>query len=101
MYYIPGNHDVGLGDRPNMSSLARPRYRSAFGPLAQHVKLGGHSLFMIDAPALVDEDLRLENAGKAGSATRLPEDLQYLQHVRAGQVANASGYLIRSRLLFD
>lgn len=81
-----------------MSSLARPRYRSAFGPLAQHVKLGGHSLFMIDAPALVDEDLRLENAGEAGSATRLPEDLQYLQHVRAGQVANASGYLIRSRL---
>ncbi|KAF8502047.1 Metallo-dependent phosphatase-like protein [Russula emetica] len=88
LYYIPGNHDVGLGDRRNMSSLARPRYRSAFGPLTQHVKLGGHSLFMIDAPALVDEDLRREDAGKKGSVNGLPQDLEYLQHMRAGQVAN-------------
>ena len=96
MYYIPGNHDVGLGDRPNTSSLARPRYKSAFGPFAQHVELGGHSLFMIDASALVDEDLRLEDAGKVGSANGLPQDLEHLQHMRAGQVAGE--YLVRSRL---
>jgi hypothetical protein len=96
VYYIPGNHDVGLGGRRNTSSLARPRYRAAFGPLAQHVKLGGHSLFMIDAPALVDEDLRRQDAGEQGGANGLPQDLGYLQHMRAGQVASA--YLVQSRL---
>lgn len=78
---------MGLGDRDNTSSLARPRYRSAFGPLTRHVKLGGHSLFMIDAPALVDEDIRREDAGERGSARGLPQDLGYLQHMRAEQVA--------------
>ena len=82
---------MGLGDRGNISSFARPRYRSAFGPLTRHVKLGGHSLFMIDAPALVDEELRRENAGERGSVNGLPQDLEYLQHMRAKQVA--SGYL--------
>jgi ethanolamine phosphate phosphodiesterase len=96
VYYIPGNHDIGLGDRSNLSSLARPRYRSAFGPLTQLVKLGGHSLFMIDAPALVDEDLRRERAVEQGRANGLPQELQYLQHMRADQ--EASGYLVRSRL---
>lgn len=88
VYYIPGNHDVGLGDRRNASSLARARYRAAFGPLSQHVSLGGHSLFMVDAPALVDEDLRRENAGEVGSADGLPEDLKYLQHSRLGHAAS-------------
>jgi hypothetical protein len=88
---------VGLGDRGNISSLARPRYRSAFGPLTRHVKLGGHSLFMIDAPALVDEDLPREHAGERGSANGLPQDLEYLQYMRAKEQV-ASGYLIQSRL---
>jgi hypothetical protein len=96
VYYIPGNHDVGLGDRGNISSFARPRYRSAFGPLTQHVKLGGHSLFMIDAPALVDEELRREDAGERGRVNGLPQDLEYLQHMRAELVA--SGYQVRFRL---
>ena len=87
VYYIPGNHDVGLGSRRNTSSFARPRYRSAFGPLAQHVVLGGHSLFMVDAPALVDEDLRRENAGE-DRANGLPRDLGYLQHLRAENAAS-------------
>ncbi len=85
---------MGLGDRRNTSTLARLRYRSAFGPLSQHVKLGGHSLFMIDAPALVDEDLRREDAGEKGSVKGLPQDLGYLQHMRAEQVAGA--YLVPS-----
>jgi hypothetical protein len=79
---------VGVGDRGNISSLARPRYRSAFGPLTRHVKLGGHSLFMIDAPALVDEDLRREGVGERGSAKGPPQDLEYLQHMRAELVAD-------------
>ena len=51
---------------------------------------------MIDAPALVDEDLRPEDAGKGGSENCLLQDLEHLQHMRAGQVAG--GYLVRSRL---
>jgi hypothetical protein len=51
---------------------------------------------MIDAPALVDEDLRRERAGERGGANGLPQDLEYLQHMRAEQVD--SGYLARSRL---
>ncbi|KAF8472905.1 Metallo-dependent phosphatase-like protein [Russula ochroleuca] len=87
VYYIPGNHDVGLGSHRNTSSLARPRYRSAFGPLSQHVVHGGHSLFMVDAPALVDEDWRRENAGE-DRVNGLPRDLEYLQHLRAENAAN-------------
>jgi hypothetical protein len=56
----------------------------------------GHSLFMIDAPALVDEDLRREDAGERGGVNGLPQDLKYLQHMPAEQVA--SGYLLRFRL---
>ena len=47
---------------------------------------------MIDAPALVDEDLRREDAGEGGGASGLLQDLKYLQHIQV-----ASGYLIRSR----
>jgi hypothetical protein len=91
VYYIPGNHDVGLGNRGNASSLARPRYRSAFGPLAQHVVLGGHSLFMVDAPALVEEDWRRQNMGE-DRTNGLPRDLEYLQHMRSEHAP--SGYLM-------
>ncbi|KAH9993956.1 hypothetical protein BJV77DRAFT_961615 [Russula vinacea] len=69
VYYIPGNHDISVW------------------AVAQHVVLGGHSLFMVDAPALVDEDLRRENTGE-DRANGLPRDLGYLQHLRAENAAN-------------
>ena len=97
VYYIPGNHDVGLGDRQNTSSLARPRYRSAFGPLTQHVVLDGHSLFMIDAPALVDSELRREDVGE-GRSNGLPQDIEHLQRMRAEHAA--SGYSMSPSTLF-
>jgi hypothetical protein len=80
-YYLPGNHDVGLGDGRDTSTFARSRYRAAFGPLAQHVVLGGHSLLMVDAPALVDEDWRREQAGES-RFDGLPQDLHFLKHMR-------------------
>lgn len=86
VYYVPGNHDVGLGDTHDTSALARPRYKSAFGPLSQHVVLGGHSLFMVDAPALVDEDWRREGAGE-NRTDGLPQDLEYLRHIRTERAA--------------
>jgi len=81
VYYLPGNHDVGLGDGRDTSKLARSRYKAAFGPLAQHVVLGGHSILMVDAPALVDQDWRREQAGE-GRMDGLPQDLNFLKHLR-------------------
>ena len=86
IYYLPGNHDVGLGDGRNTSKFARSRYRAAFGPLSQHVVLGGHSLLMVDSPALVDEDWRREQAGE-NRIDRLPQDLNFIKHLRMQHAA--------------
>lgn len=83
VYYLPGNHDVGLGDGQDRSEYARSRYAAAFGPFSQHIELGGHSLVMVDAPALADEDWR-ENAGE-NRTTSLPRDLMHIQQTHAGQ----------------
>ncbi|KAF8274553.1 Metallo-dependent phosphatase-like protein [Lactarius quietus] len=88
VYYLPGNHDVGLGDGRDTSNFARDRYRAAFGPLAQHVVLGGHSLLMVDAPALVDEDWRREQAGES-RIDSLPQDLNFIKHLRMQHAPDA------------
>ncbi|EIW63035.1 uncharacterized protein TRAVEDRAFT_69187 [Trametes versicolor FP-101664 SS1] len=59
MHYMPGNHDIGLGvSSPSyrFSDLARERYLSSFGPLNQRITLGNHTVLLIDAPSLVDEE---------------------------------------------
>ena len=84
MYYLPGNHDVGLEGGGDTSTDARARYAVTFGPLSQHVVLGGHSLLMIDAPALVDEDWRRDRAGE-NRTDGLPQNLIRLQQARAQQ----------------
>jgi hypothetical protein len=43
--------------------------------------LGGHSLLMVDAPALVDEAWRREQEGES-HLDGLPQDLHYLKHMR-------------------
>jgi len=98
VYYIPGNHDVGLGNRRDASTLARARYKVTFGSLSRYVYLGGHSLFLVDAPALVDEDLRRERAGENRTAG-LPRDLGYLRHMRAQNQGAASGCQFTTFLL--
>ncbi|KAJ8489043.1 hypothetical protein ONZ51_g3152 [Trametes cubensis] len=58
-YYIPGNHDVGLGDSSpsyRFSEHALERYLSNFGPLNQRISIANHTVLLIDAPGLVDED---------------------------------------------
>ena len=87
VYYMPGNHDVGLENGSNTSPVARARYRTTFGPLSQHVVLGGHSLFLVDAPGLVEEDWRRESAG-SGRGNGLPMDLAYLRHMRTEHAAS-------------
>ncbi|KAI0334970.1 hypothetical protein GY45DRAFT_1351073 [Cubamyces sp. BRFM 1775] len=58
-YYIPGNHDVGLGDSSpsyRFSEHALERYLSNIGPLNQRISIANRTVLLIDAPGLVDED---------------------------------------------
>ncbi|CDO69293.1 hypothetical protein BN946_scf184976.g12 [Trametes cinnabarina] len=66
MYYIPGNHDIGLGSSSStyrFSEHALERYQSNFGPLNQRASVGNHTALLIDAPGLVDEDRYRSLAG--------------------------------------
>jgi hypothetical protein len=97
VYYLPGNHDVGLGHGPKTSVHARSRYLDTFGPLSQHIQLGGYTLLMVDAPALVDEDWRRDSAGE-NRTHGLPKDLIPLQQTRARQ--GSGKWFLRSHRLF-
>ncbi|KAF8840517.1 Metallo-dependent phosphatase [Paxillus ammoniavirescens] len=60
-FYLPGNHDVGLGHATSFSLEADTRYAAHFGPRNYRRTVGNHTLVFIDAPALVEEDfLRAE-----------------------------------------
>ncbi|KAG9316325.1 Metallo-dependent phosphatase-like protein [Chiua virens] len=57
VYYLPGNHDVGLANLAPFSLSADTRYTSHFGPRNYRRTIGNHTLVFIDAPALVEEDV--------------------------------------------
>ncbi|TFY65722.1 hypothetical protein EVG20_g5364 [Dentipellis fragilis] len=81
-YYIPGNHDVGIGDAPEGTRLARLRYVTSFGPLNQHVLNGlfdsvcAHMgrLMLIDAPKLVEQEQERAKTG-VSYAQQLPKEI--------------------------
>ncbi|KAI0344736.1 hypothetical protein BDW22DRAFT_1326613 [Trametopsis cervina] len=56
VYYIPGNHDVGIGVSDEWSEVARVRWLSHFGPLQQRVEISNHTFVLVDAPGLVEEE---------------------------------------------
>ncbi|KAI0743823.1 Metallo-dependent phosphatase [Daedaleopsis nitida] len=59
VYYLPGNHDIGLGaasPKYQFSDHAVERYTSHFGVLNQRIAIANHTVWLIDAPGLVDED---------------------------------------------
>ncbi|KAI6135705.1 Metallo-dependent phosphatase-like protein [Pisolithus croceorrhizus] len=56
-YYLPGNHDVGLGASASFSLEADSRYTSHFGPRNHYTSVGNHTLVFIDATALAEEDV--------------------------------------------
>lgn len=62
-YYIPGNHDVGLGQSSRSSDRAVARYTSHFGPLNQVVEVGQHTFILVDAPGLVEEEVQRARSG--------------------------------------
>ncbi|EGO25593.1 hypothetical protein SERLADRAFT_437324 [Serpula lacrymans var. lacrymans S7.9] len=63
VYYLPGNHDIGLGKSDTFSPDAVKRYVSHFGPLNQRFSVGNHTIMLIDAPSLVQEDYKRVQRG--------------------------------------
>lgn len=58
MHYIPGNHDIPLGPNVNFSPLARNRYAQHFSAPNSILEVANHSLILLDAVGLVEEDYR-------------------------------------------
>ncbi|KZT19065.1 Metallo-dependent phosphatase, partial [Neolentinus lepideus HHB14362 ss-1] len=63
VYYLPGNHDIDLGDSETFSRYARERFQTHFGPLNQQLTAGNHTLILLDAPSLVNEDRKRVELG--------------------------------------
>ncbi|KAI0675017.1 hypothetical protein C8Q78DRAFT_1183099 [Trametes maxima] len=55
-YYVPGNNDVGLNIDPATARQVRRRFTTHFGPLNQQVSVHNHTLVILDAAGLVEED---------------------------------------------
>ncbi|WVQ93288.1 hypothetical protein IAU59_000355 [Kwoniella sp. CBS 9459] len=58
MHFVPGNHDIPLGPNRLFSPHARDRYASHFSPPNAILPIANHSLIMLDAVGLVEEDYR-------------------------------------------
>ncbi|KAF9526601.1 Metallo-dependent phosphatase-like protein [Crepidotus variabilis] len=58
VYFIPGNHDIGIGTPRTFkqSPQAYQRYVKQFGQPNQIVSIANHSLVLFDAPSHVRED---------------------------------------------
>ncbi|KAJ2914382.1 hypothetical protein MD484_g6022, partial [Candolleomyces efflorescens] len=55
-YFVPGNHDTGLGFSQSFSPYTHLRYAQHFGEKNYVVQLANHTLTFIDAPGYVDEE---------------------------------------------
>ncbi|WWC91304.1 uncharacterized protein L201_006247 [Kwoniella dendrophila CBS 6074] len=58
MHFVPGNHDIPLGPNKMFSPYARERYANHFSPPNAILPIANHSLIMLDAVGLVEEDYR-------------------------------------------
>ena len=58
VHYLPGNNDVGLNTDPIESKHARRRFMNHFGPLDQTVTIQNHTLALLDASGIIEEDYR-------------------------------------------
>ena len=56
MYYVPGNHDIPLGPHGMFSPHARERYSRHFSPPNAILQVANHSLILLDAVGLVEEE---------------------------------------------
>jgi hypothetical protein len=59
MYYVPGNHDIPLAATGKMfDANARRRYADHFGRSNGILRVANHSIILLDAIGLVEEDYR-------------------------------------------
>ncbi|WWC73194.1 uncharacterized protein I206_107160 [Kwoniella pini CBS 10737] len=58
MHFVPGNHDIPLGPNRLFSPHARDRYATHFSKPNTILPIANHSLIMLDAVGLVEEDYR-------------------------------------------
>jgi len=63
VHYLPGNNDVGLNVDPIESKHARRRFKEHFGPLDQMVTIRNHTLALLDASGIIEEDYRRLRGG--------------------------------------
>ena len=63
VHYLPGNNDVGLNMDPIASLDARRRFAKHFGPLDQTVTIQNHTLVLLDASRIIEEDYRRLRGG--------------------------------------
>ncbi|KAF4567515.1 hypothetical protein EYR40_006518 [Pleurotus pulmonarius] len=55
-YFVPGNHDTGIGAAKMFSPEAHNRYFKHFGPPNHIQNMSGYTLVFVDAPSLVEEE---------------------------------------------
>ncbi|WVQ81462.1 hypothetical protein IAT38_003586 [Cryptococcus sp. DSM 104549] len=58
MHFVPGNHDIPLGPNRLFSPRSRDRYAQHFEAPNSILPIANHSLIMLDAVGLVEEDYR-------------------------------------------
>ncbi|WRT68958.1 uncharacterized protein IL334_005940 [Kwoniella shivajii] len=58
MHFVPGNHDIPLGPNRLFSPHSRDRYANHFSSPNAILPIANHSLIMLDAVGLVEEDYR-------------------------------------------
>lgn len=54
---------LGMSSAYGFSTQARDRYISHFGPLNTHVSIANHTVVLLDAPGLVEEDYQRHGRG--------------------------------------
>lgn len=83
-----------LGSVDEFSNHAEERYIKHFGALDQVVAVGNHTIILLDAPGLVEEDLQRVASGVSfdqWAATHPGGPIGFVEHLEAGQYSVLSG----------
>ncbi|KLO20354.1 Metallo-dependent phosphatase, partial [Schizopora paradoxa] len=87
VYYIPGNHDVGLRSSDQFHPRRRQRYLANFGPFNERISIANHTLALLDAPGLVEEDYKRASFGTDFENWKGSSDgaVEFIKEFRRGQ----------------
>ncbi len=78
-----------LGSSATFSHDARARYISHFGPLNSQFSIANHTLVLLDAPTLVEEDYRRNGRGQSFDDWKAAPDgpIQFAKSFAAGTLS--------------